>query len=407
MTKTFLHFRPEYVRDFVCDGSKCDAHCCGNNWNIFVDEGTHARYSQVKPKFDAEEILSHMNFNDERGEYLVTLDEHGCCPFLTDEKLCRLQLDYGESFLSKTCATYPRRTFDFGQFFERSLTLSCPVAAKMILFRDEPLKFEFVEVSQREHSLGGKIDIAPVCTTEGFAELMPEIQAAMISILQTRTLSIDGRLIVLGFFLDKLDEITSNVFDDNALTELIDAYMSKEFLSKHVPRMLASMNFDAEKFAELILELLVGLYGETFRDVDRKFFKPFLETLGIVPDEKNQVFVTKIADNCRRLADERKLFTARRANFMENFLVNELFLMCVPWKFQTVAAKNFGVFVAEYKLFEWLVFAAAREHFGEDFLLDLTVWFTRQTEHDDGFAQIIFDCVPDDIFTSLETLTDA
>lgn len=407
MTKIFQHFRPEYVRDFVCDGSKCDAHCCGNNWNIFVDEGTHARYSQVKPQSDAEEILSHMTFNDERGEYLMTLDEHGVCPFLTDEKLCRLQLKYGEQFLSKTCATYPRRTFDFGQFFERSLTLSCPVAAKMILFRDEPLKFEFVEVSEPEHSLGGKIDIAPVYTEQTFVKHMPEIQIAMISILQERTLSIDGRLIVLGFFLDKLDEITSNVFDDDALTKLIAAYKSKSFLSRHVPHMLASVRFDEEKFAELIPELLVALYGETFRDVDKKFFKPFLETLDIVPDEKNQVFVTKIAENYRSLADERKLFTARRANFMENFLVNELFLMCVPWKFQAVAAKNFGVFVAEYKLFEFLVFAAARKNFGEDFLLDLTVWFTRQTEHDDGFAQIIFDCVPEDIFDLLEALTDA
>ena len=242
--KTFLHFRPEYVRNFVCDGSKCDAHCCGNNWNIFVDADTHARYSQVKPPTVAEEILSHMTFHDERGEYLVTLDEHGVCPFLTDKNLCRLQLEYGEQFLSKTCATYPRRTFDFGKFFERSLTLSCPVAAKMILLRDAPLKFEFVELSEREHSHGGKIDIAPVCTTEGFAERMPEIQTAMISILQRRTLSIDGRLIVLGFFLDKLDEITSNTFDDDALTKLIAAYESKEFLSRHVPPMLASMNFD-------------------------------------------------------------------------------------------------------------------------------------------------------------------
>ena len=405
--KTFLHLRPDYVGDFVCDGSKCDAHCCGNNWNIFVDTETYKQYSQVKPPSAAEEILSHMTFNDQRGEYLVTLDANGVCPFLTDKKLCRLQLEHGENFLSRTCATYPRRTFDFGKFFERSLTLSCPVAARLILLRDAPLKFEFVEVSEREHSLGGKIDIAPVCTTEGFAELMPEIQIAMISILQERTLTIDQRLIVRGFFLDKLDEITSAAFDDDALAKLIAAYTSKDFLSRHVPRMLASVNFDEEKFIELILELLVKLYGETFRDVDKKFFQPFLETLGIVPDEKNQVFVTKVADNYRRLADERKFFTARNSNFLENFLVNELFLMCVPWKFQAAAAKNFGVFVATYKLFELLIFAAARKHFGEDFLLDLTVWFTRQTEHDDGFSQIIFDGVSEDIFDSLETMLDA
>ena len=379
MTKTFLHFRPEYVREFKCDGSKCDARCC-RGWNIFVDAGTCAQYSQLKSKFDATEILSHMNFDNRRGEFLVTLDERGFCPFLTDEKLCRLQLDYGENFLSKTCATYPRRTFDFGQFFERSLTLSCPVAAKLILLRDEPLKFEFVEVSEPEHSRGGKLKINPVNTQEGLPEKMLRIQVAMISILQRRTLSIDGRLIVLGFFLDKLDELITDGLDDDALTKLIAAYESETFLTRHVPRMLASVRFDEKNFSALMLELVDKLADEKF-SLTRELLT------------RRQIF-----------ADERKLFTARRANFMENFLVNELFISGYPWKFSGIA-KNFGVFVATYKLFELMTFAAQNN--SDDELLSLTVAFARAADHDDGFTQIIFDSVPDDIFASLEALTDA
>ena len=89
---------------------------------------------------------------------------------------------------------------------------------------------------------------------------------------------------------------------------------------------------------------------------------------------------------------------------MENFLVNELFLNGLPWKFNGIA-KNFGVFVATYKLFELTALATRR--ISDDELLTLTVDFARTADHDDGFSQIIFDGVSEDIFDSLETMLDA
>lgn len=144
MTKKYLYFQPEYVREFKCDGSKCDARCC-KNWNIEVDAQTHAQYSRIKPEVDAQKILSHIKFNADNKQYFVEMNEKKFCPFLNEKNLCRLQLKYGENFLSKTCTTFPRFTRDFGTFFERALALTCPVAAEMILFRDEPLLFELIE----------------------------------------------------------------------------------------------------------------------------------------------------------------------------------------------------------------------------------------------------------------------
>ncbi|MBR3746687.1 MAG: flagellin lysine-N-methylase [Selenomonadaceae bacterium] len=404
MMKKYLYFQPEYVREFVCDGSKCGDNCCERNWNIDVDAKTFELYRRIRPESTSEKITACFGYNTDTGKYFV---KDRPCPFLTEKNLCSLQLKYGENFLSETCVTYPRRTIDFGKFFERSLRISCPIVAEMILFRNEPIKFEFVEVSEQVHSHGGKIKIDSLYAGQKFAAHMLEIQIAMISILQERTLTIDQRLIVLGFFLDRLDEIICNGFDKDALKKLIDAYESKKFLAEQVPRMLSAVKFDAEKFSELLLELLVKLYGDRFRPDDKKFLDALAETFDIVPDEKNQVFVTEIAANYKRLADARKNFTVSKVTFLENFLVNELFLTCVPWKFQTSVAKNFGVFVAEYKLFELLTFSATQKNFAGDNLLKLTVWFARQANHDDGFGKIILDSVPDDIFDSLETLLDA
>lgn len=409
--KKYLYFQPQYVAKFRCDGSKCNARCC-KNWNIFIDTKTHAQYERIKPPSEAEEILSHMTFHDERKEYLVTMRD-GNCPFLNEKNLCRLQFKYGEKFLSVTCSSFPRRTLDFGKFFERSLVLTCPVAAELILFSDEPIKFEFVEVPEKIHSNGGKIGIAPVNTDEGFAEHMLEMQIAMISILQERTLTIDQRLIVLGFFLDRFDEIISiqranlSSFDDSivALKKLIAAYESKSFLAEQVPRMLATVQFDAKKFVGLMLELLETLYGTDEFDKDRKFLGMVAKTLGIVPDANGQVSAAAIAANYIRLSDKLKNFSARRATFMENYLVNELFLNAYPWRHEKSIAKNFGIFAASYKLFELITFAAEQENFcAKENLLALTDWFLSSADHNNDFMKKILERVPDDIFSTLETL---
>ena len=145
MERKYLYFQPEYVSKFKCDGAKCNARCC-KNWGIFIDKASYKKYSQLA---DAQEIIPHMKFNSERDEYLITLTENFSCPFLTENNLCRLQRDYGEEFLSKTCAIYPRYIYNLKKFFECTLNLTCPVAAKLILFQDEPMKFEFVEVPEK------------------------------------------------------------------------------------------------------------------------------------------------------------------------------------------------------------------------------------------------------------------
>ena len=412
MQKKFLYFQPQYVGKFKCDGSKCNARCC-KNWNVFIDQKTHEQYSQIKPESESEEILSHMIFHDERKEYLVKIESDGICPFLNEKNLCRLQLKYGENFLSMTCSSFPRRSLNFGKFFERSLVLTCPVAAEMVLFNEEPMQFEFAEVPEKIHSNGGKIAISPVYTDAGFAEHMLEIQVAMISILQERTLSLDQRLIVLGFFLDRFDEIISthranaSNFDDSIaeLRKLIAAYESKTFLAEQVPRMLAVVTFDAKKFIKLMLGLLETLYGTDDFDKDKTIINFVAKTLGIVPDANGQVSATAITANYIRLADKLKDFSARRMTFLENYLVNELFLNAYPWRHEAGIAKNFGVFAANYKLFELLVFATEQENFHSNKdLLTLTNWFLSSADHNNKFAKRILDGVPDDIFSTFETL---
>ena len=152
MSKTYTYYQPEYFSRFKCDGQKCSAKCC-RRWTITIDEKTYEKYADIKPESAAQEITCHLSKYENGRHYKVNLDEKFNCPFLTEDNWCKIQRKHGESFLSKTCNTYPRRIFNIGNFYERSLTLTCAVAAELILPEKEPLKFEKIET---EEPLGEK-----------------------------------------------------------------------------------------------------------------------------------------------------------------------------------------------------------------------------------------------------------
>ncbi|MBQ3443496.1 MAG: flagellin lysine-N-methylase [Selenomonadaceae bacterium] len=288
--KTFQYFQPEYVSEFQCDGSKCDARCC-KGWTITIDAATYKKYSRIKPKSKAKEIISRMKFDSEQGMYVIQLKEDTSCPFLTENKLCSLQLEYGEEILSQTCSTYPRRTHKIGNFFERSLTLTCPAAAELILFNSEPMKFEFVEVPDKIHSKHGRIQITKLPVKEHDADLIREVQITMITVLQERTLSIDQRLILLGLFLDRLQEYQTEKQSKEILLQLIAGYRSKEFLSGEAVHLTEHFAFDAQKFMTFMIKFISHTLDCLKTEDGRKFLVKFEETLGIKPDENNQVYI--------------------------------------------------------------------------------------------------------------------
>ena len=401
MLKNFLYFRPEYVNRFKCDGSKCNARCC-KGWLIFIDDQTLEKYSQL----ESADIVEHIKYTTTFNRQCVTLDEQGNCPFLTEKNLCRIQLEHGEDFLSLVCKTYPRHTYDFGQFSEQSLLLTCPVAAEMILFEQEPMKFELVTVTEDDQS---RLGVKPLIVPEKFFPHVVDIQVAMISILQERALTIDQRLIVLGFFLDRLAEISAD-FDETSLTKLIAAYESKKFLAEHVPLMLSIVRFNTKKFIALMLKIFEIFYTNTYQSDSQKALDAVIDVLQIKPDEKNFVSVKEVAATYERLADVRKKFSAQYASFLENYLVNELFINLYPWHLEDTIAKNFAVFVTTYKAFELMMFSATLKSFeSRDDLLQLVDWFMGKIDHNGRILREIFDNLnqSDDILATMESLLNA
>lgn len=271
----------------------------------------------------------------------------------------------------------------------------------MILFEREPMKFEFVQLMKDAQT---KIALNRITVSEKFAAHVLDLQIATISILQERTLSINQRLIVLCFFVDRVEEICAGELDELALTKLIATYESKNFLTEQVPRMLASVNFNAEKFVALILILLETFYSDLYLGDERKFTNTVADTLELNQNE-NFVSLATVVASYERLADERKNFLSHYSTFLENYLVNEIFLNICPWLHAEHFTKTFISFAISYKIFELMMFSATRQGLnGKDDLLRLTSWYTLQMDHTEFFKEKISKYLED--FDDLPTLMD-
>lgn len=398
MGKTYRYFQPEYVGKFKCDGAKCNALCC-RSWKILIDNGSYEQYANL-----SQEIISHMEFDSERKLHFMKLNDNAC-PMLTENNLCRLQRDYGENFLSITCSTYPRITNNFGDFYERALTLSCPVAAEMVLLSPEPLQFEFVNVPEKIHSNGGKIRTSELRIGKSLAPLAYEIQGAMISILQERRLTINQRLIVLGFFMDTLQETLHDKIPLNELRKLTAAYNPKIFLREKIPPVIEQIPFDAKKFVALMLAIFEPIYQNAVKlpPAAQKYFNAVVDMLKI----NSSASLAEVAENYTRLAAARKNFCKGYETFLENYLVNEFFINVYPWRLSESITKNFAVFATSYKLFELIIFSATLKGFNSRAdLLNLVDWFTRKIDHAKETQKKILEQLKDtdDILNLMTTL---
>lgn len=120
--------KPSYFDDFRCIAAACPDSCC-KEWEVQVDDAAAARYLALEGPL-GDRLRSVLRRED--GGYLMTIAD-GRCPMWRTDGLCRIQAELGEAALCHTCREFPRLLHDYGDFQERTLELSCPEAARLIL----------------------------------------------------------------------------------------------------------------------------------------------------------------------------------------------------------------------------------------------------------------------------------
>ena len=174
-----LYVFPDYYPEFQCIAGECEDTCCAG-WQIVVDEASLKKYRAHKGPYRK---TLHRSINWK--EQIFRQDREKRCAFLNEENLCEMYCHLGPKSLCRTCRLYPRHIEEFENVREISLSVSCPEAARLLLYRKEPLKFREFWREKEE-------------TYEEFDELfysqLTECRSLMIRILQDRRLPLKIRV---------------------------------------------------------------------------------------------------------------------------------------------------------------------------------------------------------------------
>lgn len=314
------YIRPEYMEGFRCDGRLCGSRCC-REWSVAIDPVTYEKYAGMEPKETREEICGWISGQDDKGNFLLQLREDKRCPFLREDSLCRIQREHGEEFLSDICFSYPRVTYRVGHTAVQALSMSCPVAARLLLAQPGPLRLRVVQVEEKRK--GWHVDMSG--RVEQHGDAWQDLQAAGIWLLQDRRLSLDRCLFSLLCFYGRAEEELSAGTPDG-LRHLLEAVEAREFS----PRQGAK--FQREEHVRLMMELYHGLYGAPSSE------KRLAELLAI-RDKCWPSFGQALLGDCRPL--------------FENYLANEFLLRFYPYAYSGTMERNARIFILAWKVMEF------------------------------------------------------
>lgn len=356
----YVYLQPKYVSEFKCDGKICTANCCKRDWKISIDAETYEKYLRLESS--QHELTRHIAQNAD--EYFI-VQENGACPFLNDNGLCSIQLERGEENISQICRSYPRQLYKLGGIIERSLLLTCPLAAKLVLNPKRRIEFETAQIDLPDWAKR-QIFVNESNAPQKILPYAVEIQLTAISILQQRRLTLDGRLIVLGFYLRQLEEIFLRGDLETILT-LNKIYTSEEFFVGQVPILLDSVKFQPKEFVALMSSVVKKIRG----GAAEKYISQI-----------NFEVSTKI----------QKKFLKKYSVMLENYFVNEFFGGIYPFKLNGTIQHNYAVFSVNFKILETTALSLYAKN-SERKIFDMITELTVDLNHNEDFLNAITDAV--------------
>lgn len=365
--------QPEYVRHFQCDGKACDARCC-RGWNVQLDSNALARF-QKAPETLRQEILPHLGKNEVTGLPEI-VRETDACPFLGPDLLCSLQKRCGERFLADVCAEYPRCTTQFPDLLERTLCMTCPVAAQLALLGKEPMQFEECELQTERETYFQQADDGNSIQSLHFFDL----QRTGIRILQDRSRSMPDRFARLEDCLAEAERLLADGKGEQ-ISRLADELSQKEDLREE------PLSFS--KRLPTVLQVFSGMIEKSVDD--DPLTQEFLSCISrvLLPDNMSQKELALRWDNLYDTYAQEVLGTY--GHILENYFVNEYFSALYPCAAVGSFSHNARILAMLYYISELLLLCRSAEKgsISEKDILSILRWLAVRTNHFVGYIAML------------------
>lgn len=214
-----LELYPNYYPKFTCTADQCPITCC-QEWKISVDDDTYRNWFTIQSLTDvAPQKATLSAYTTYQAEArVIRLNEQKKCPFLKENRLCRLVLAYGDAILSETCTTFPREFHTFSNHVEKTLMPSCP--AVIDLWKEET-KLSFPSVD------------ASLCSDTD--NLLFSVRSHLISLMQNNPASPEHILLECFYILLESQQQTlssdllADYFSESVIQQLSDAIEQMDF----------------------------------------------------------------------------------------------------------------------------------------------------------------------------------
>lgn len=344
--------RPDYYEKFQCIADRCTITCC-QEWKIGVDNETNRKWKKLLPPdtvVDKKKNLSAYTVKKD-GMRVIALDEKHRCPFLNEEKLCRLLCTYTDRVLSDTCTQFPREVHRFSTHEEETLMPCCP--AVIDIWKDaKEIVFPKVDREYKNHLF--------------------VIREHMMELLEDSTQRLEDQL-KQGFYI--LLELNKQ---DSLTMQLVNEYFSGESVAQ-LREAIAQIPMDEldsmDECNELLQDLAVNYQKE---GLYKKYLDPILL-------QAKQLSETYAADT---MCEDLQLFDKQFRQWqplLRKFLLNEFYSdLLVPdgdLESMIVSMQWIGM---EYAVIRHSVFLKwmERKQFTYEELRDYMVVITRMTGYE-------------------------
>lgn len=397
--------QPVYMKDFKCIGTQCEDTCCAN-WTISIDKKTYKKYKKIsEPSFQKKFKNGVTRIKDTSDQHVnlyakMKLNDNNQCSFLTEDKLCGIQQQFGESHLCHTCSIYPRMINKLGDSFEKSGTISCPEIARLALLNKNGIDFEFIETDIPTNIYNAELqtnDFIPSSMEHNYWN----VRFFIIEVLQERSISLWERLLYIGLFIQQIQSksySTKNEFDGLLTTFQNNLNNNVSDLFSEIP-----VNMDTQfEILKLIAEArqLQGINHPRFQKYYDSFMKGINYSSSRTKSENLHDYKTALD---QYLNSEKEI-----EYILENYLVNYVFQTMFPLNNKGNYMREYGILVLHYTLIRLHLIgirANIDEDFNEDIIVSFIQSFARNVGHNKGYLQSVYNFLEENSLDNLGSYT--
>ncbi len=376
------YIKPDYFDNFKCIADKCPDTCCAG-WQIVIDEASLKSYEAEASSFGD---CLRQSIDWQEGVFYHKDNKR--CAFLNEQNLCDLYTALGPESLCDTCRNYPRHTEEFEGLRELSLSLSCPVAAEMILSAKEFPTFVEYETDEPEELAAEFEDFDLLLFSQ-----LEEARGIVFEILKNPNANFEAKLETVLALAKKFDDcVGEGRFSD------IDAVLAKyeDMCGKTSECECAGENddsicrelqqgisaFDMSRYSSLKENFAVLNEMELLRDDWQEIRDNVWNCLYAGGEEQYNQIVDRFNEKVKKEGIEGIPFEHIATNLMVTF-VYTWFCGAVysGWVYSKMAMAAFCTcYILEFVMAEW-AHSGEKITFGK--LVEITYRFTREVEHSD------------------------